>query len=414
MPYKLQELTFLLLSDIHFGASSFSPDFALEKNPPKHQVSGAVPMKASLIEVLSGNDFKTILVSGDLTSTGGPSEFDACVKVVQEIAGNLSVPGENVFFAFGNHDVDWRISRLGTEEGQVPDHLYFRIAGAVGPIFIQNKFSYKDGPTPGSGVFERNEFILYIINSGFFCSNNQNYRHGFLGSEQIEWLKCAITKFRGDPRWQILLLHHHPHNYSYPTHTEDISCLQEGAELLDLIGQSSLDIVCHGHRHHPILYTMMRNGWRAPVTFVCAGSLAVNAVERRLGEIPNLFHVVNLNSRTDSDAAKGTVKSYRYITSKGWIPIEYSAEVPMEPIQPFGSIATETEQREDAQRMIAALLKMNPDAFFVDLPPFFSLPYSLQCMSSHKLNALIREVAFISFARKVIGRYPDEQTVIRK
>jgi len=41
--------SFLILSDVHFGAFAVTKDFALATNPPKHEMRGAVPMKEALI-----------------------------------------------------------------------------------------------------------------------------------------------------------------------------------------------------------------------------------------------------------------------------------------------------------------------------------------------------------------------------
>lgn len=411
------ELSFLLISDIHFGEASFSPDFTLADKPPKHQITNAIPMKNNLIDTLKDSELnlQAILVSGDLTSTGGPAEFCACIETVHEIGERLNINKENIFISFGNHDINWRISKLASEDGYMLDKKYHEVAGRVGHIFIKNMLPKIEEPTPGSGIYERDKFVLYVINSGFYCTHDQNYRHGFLGVEQIKWLEQTLTSYKEDPRWQILLLHHHAFNYAYPTQTEDISCLEEGAELLELIGRSNLDIVCHGHRHHPIHQTMMRNEWCKPVTFLCAGSLSVNEVKRRLGEIPNLFHVVQMRLREKKiGTARGSIKSYRYITSKGWIPVEYSVEVPLEPNQPFGSISTESQQKDEVRRIIDELIKKNQDTNFIDMPNFTSLPHILQCIPSHKLNTLIKDVAFRDYERKVVGNYPDEQIVIRK
>lgn len=313
-----RKLTFLLISDIHFGPSAFSVDFALKDAPPKHQISAAVPMKPSLIEALLDKSISVLLASGDLTSTGSPSEFDQCSATVFEIGSALGLQNENIFFTFGNHDVDWRVSSLATEDGREKDPLYTKVAGKIGGIFVKNPTPSSEGPLPGCAVYERAGFALFVANSGYYCSHAQAYRHGILGEEQLKWLEGSLSAIASDDLcWRILLLHHHPQNYPYPTPTEDISCLHEGSELLELIGKSRIDIVCHGHRHHPYLRTMMLSGWTAPVTFLCAGSLAVNEVERRLGEIPNVCHVVNLESRNPDGAAIGNVLTYKYTTSLG-------------------------------------------------------------------------------------------------
>ena len=320
-------LTFLLISDIHFGPSAFSADFALKDALPKHEISGAAPMKKSLIEALSGKSISLLLASGDLSSTGSPSELRQCSKTVIEIGSSLGIQEENIVFTFGNHDVDWKISSLATKEEGNKDPLYKTVAAEISGIFVKNPAPSTSGPVPGCAVYERDNFILITANTGYYCSHAQEYQHGILGREQLNWLQTSFSKISGeDLRWRILLLHHHPQKYSFPTPTEDISCLEECSELIDLIGKSKVDIVCHGHRHHPYLRTMTFTGWIAPVTFLCAGSLAVNEVERRLGEIPNTCHVVNLESRENNGPAIGYVLTYKYTTSKGWTPVSYSPE----------------------------------------------------------------------------------------
>ena len=288
MSIDMRPLSVLILSDIHFGRDAVSDDFALENSPPPHKIQNAVPMKRNLIENLSGKNVEAILVTGDLTSAGGPSEFQACRNCIVEIAETIGVEKENIFFAFGNHDVNWPISKLSDDEHgtAIKDELYVNVAASVGHIFIQNLNDYESGPIPGSGLFCRDKFVLYVANSGYFSAHNQQYSHGKLGPDQYDWLKNSILKHSNISKWQILMLHHHPFKYTYPTLVEDISCLEEGSEIVDLIGSSNIDIVCHGHRHHPKLFTDMRTNWNTPITFFCSGSLSVNERHRRLGGLP--------------------------------------------------------------------------------------------------------------------------------
>lgn len=371
-------------------------------------------MKTSLIEALSGKNISLLFTSGDLTSTGSPSELEQCSMTVIEMGSDLGIRSDNIFFTFGNHDIDWKVSSLATVKGGNKDPLYTKVAAEISGIFVRNPTPSSVGPLPGCAVYEREGFLLIIVNTGYYCSHNQEYKHGMLGMEQLKWLENSFSKISGDDlRWRILLLHHHPQKYSFPTPTEDISCLQEGSELIDLIGKNKVDIVCHGHRHHPYLQTMMLDKWTAPVTFLCAGSLAVNAVERRHGEIPNICHVVNLESRSPDHAAIGNVLTYKYTTSMGWAPVSYSREVPLNGNHRFGSIATEKERRDEAKEMMARQIQNSANGF-IDLPPYSSLPLSLQCVPINSLNDLIKDVAREAFSMRVMGLYPDETVALRK
>jgi len=406
-------LTLLVLSDIHFGKLSVSTDFALSDDPPPHIMSNPVSMKDNLIEVIKEEHIDAMLITGDLTSKARPSEFKECYNTIIEIADRIGIEKKNIFFSFGNHDVDWNISELSEhkETGAFKDKLYLEVAASVGNIFIRNLESKEKGPLPGSGVYCRDKYIIYVLNSGYHSTHNQEYNHGKLGGNQYEWLRDIINKYADASKWHILMLHHHPFKYSFPSLVEDISCLEEGSEILDIIGKSQIDIVCHGHRHHPKLFTELCNNWESPITFFCAGSLSVHEKHRNHGEIPNLFHLIDLKNRAENEAATGTVRSFEYFTMKGWIPAKYSELVPLDTNQSFGSIHIQKEKEKAAQDMIANLLSEQPETC-VELPKHSELALSLKCMNLIDLNRLIQKIVKEEFGHKLMGRYPEDDIAI--
>src|ERR1043165_4517419 len=112
-----QSATLLVVSDVHFGKFAVSPDFSLvDAAPASDYFTGGVPMKESLVTTINGLSlpFAAMLVSGDLTSVASPSEFHGSVEAMWDIADRVGIPRTRVFFTFGNHDVDWRISSLAT------------------------------------------------------------------------------------------------------------------------------------------------------------------------------------------------------------------------------------------------------------------------------------------------------------
>lgn len=411
---NLKPLTFLVLSDIHFGASSYSPDFAIKSSPPPHLISNVAPMMESLLNTVSRGHIDSILITGDLTTTGGPSEFKECLDSVNIVAERASVDRENIYFAFGNHDVNWRISKLA-EPGDglgFQDNLYHEVAASVGNIYIENSKANEKGPLPGSGIYCRDNYIVYVVNSGFYSIHSQDHKHGKIGIAQYKWLAGCIDHYADSSKWHILMLHHHPFKYTYPTIVQDMSCLEEGSELVDLIGKSQIDIVCHGHRHHPKLFTELKNNWKSPVTFFCAGSLAVNERHRYRGVIPNLFHIIKLEDRSEKCAAIGTIESFEYSILNGWIPCKFSEFVPLDGIQTFGSVSTELENEKEAEDLISNILGRNEDQF-IALPKLSALPLSLKCVNLEVLNALMKNIVNEKFKLKLIGKYPDEIAIVR-
>ncbi|MEN6475870.1 MAG: metallophosphoesterase [Syntrophaceae bacterium] len=403
-------MTFLILSDLHFGALSVCKEFAPSNDPPPGVMSGAVSMKESLVKVAAKENIDAILVSGDLTSKGSPEEFVGCLSTLNDIAVSLDVCSSRVIYTYGNHDVDWHISRIPAESS-TPDikDLYLKVGASVGDIVLP-KFHYKDkGPVPGCGLVEAEGLRIYVVNSGYYCSHDQEYKHGKLGDQHRVWIEQHLGHSLESDKWHVMLLHHHPYNYCYPFEVEDISCLEEGAFLIDLIGKSGVDLVCHGHRHHPILFTEMRTGWVSPVTLLCAGSLAVNEQHRCKGEIPNLFHIVSLEKRLKNRAAVGRVKSFQYSSAVGWQSVCYTPCVPLDAERRFADVYDFKRREDDIKGVIDSCITGSGEQIF-ELPQYDDLPLSLQCMSFKELNDMLR-TNLSRLGMKNIGEFPNSVMV---
>jgi hypothetical protein len=396
-------VAFLVLGDIHFGSQSVHPDFGLGTTPPVATTPSPASIKASLIEVCKNSpdfDVQSILVPGDLTSGAGPSEFVDCVDTVLDIAKQLNVPQRNVIFSLGNHDVNWRVSALAKGNSCLPDERYRELAAHAGLPFMPGWSPDAQGPVPRCGVTTVEDCLIVVLNSGFLSTDAQEFPHGKLGQEQMKWLEQTLKGRIGSTAWNIVLLHHHPQKYSYPTPIPDVSMIEEGSEFLDIVGQIGVDVVVHGHRHHPMVFTEHRTGWKHPVTFLCAGSVGVGTAGRATGVIPNTFHVFRLDERGAGGASIGTAFHFE-CGCNGWEPA-YSHSLPMDGRQRFGVLVDQTQLDTLAQDVIQHALR-EPD---LRLPVLADLPIALQCMRHSALNALIHRHARTSRA-KFYGEYPD-------
>jgi hypothetical protein len=156
----------------------------------------------------------------------------------------------------------------------------------------------------------------------------------------------------------------------------------------------------------------MRDGWKAPATFFCAGSVAVAEQHRNNGEIPNLFHVIALESRSRNGAAVGTITTFQYSSGQGWIPALRSPSVPLDSHQRFGSCATSEEQKSTCTSLFQDRMKASSDSF-VDLPSFAELPLELQCIPRAELKQLVGSCAATRNC-DVVGDYPGPVLLKRK
>lgn len=401
-----------LLSDIHFGKFSRTNDFIVPGENPISNAHGEKSLKEELISRLKAEKVEFIIITGDLTSVGSPSEFNYCRLAIDEIAKKAGVSSKKVIISLGNHDIDWSISSLSSNHNNIQEHIqteiaenYLSIAGSVANHWLpsMNNYKYK-GPAPFTGVIENNDIIFFVLNSGWMCSQDLAQRQGKLADKQCDWLSKILIKYKDSQKWKILILHHHPFNYPYPKPTPDHSVLMEGPELSELIGKNGVNIVCHGHRHHPRVKTELENGWVNPITFISSGSLSVN-VEHRTEDIPNLFHVIEL----DNDKSF-YLRSYRFNSMDGWTKLpQNNSHTPLD----FEMFFHKPFIESDVQKSLEEICLLSDNDNSKILASWKDLPKELKSIKLDELNRLLGLECSKNNMRKY-GNFPNDEVLLLK
>ena len=379
-----------LISDIHFGKDARSNEYALPKQNINGEVKNAVSLTKSAINVLKNQRIDYLFISGDLTSTGSPVEFYYCEKRINEIVEAVGICKEHVIWCTGNHDNDWSISELGDKYQTqnldvitVAKDRYGALAGAIADYTFGYKNIDKSSVLPSSGIYEDDNLIVFVLNSSSKCIRPEIIEHGSLTPAQLDWLRKLLKKYESDQRWKIVMLHHHPFNYAFPYPSLDVSQLEEGSEMCDLAGKNGVNLVIHGHRHHPRCKTTIENDWNNPVSFICGGSFSVCEHYRNEGEIPNTFHILELSD----EVGKLKLFSYEYCTSKGWKEVDkYRDAIPLDKVMYLGQIFNE----EDT---LKALSKMVKNTNGTKIYEWNELDDSIKYKSSNMLETIIDKVA---------------------
>ena len=399
-----------LMSDIHFGKYSRTSEFSVPGEVIQDENRGAVSLQDGLQRILKDMKVEYMFIAGDLTSVASPQEFHYCEEKIISIADEIGVMHDHILCCLGNHDVDRNITKISDsaikeakseEVKRVIKEKYNLIAANCAnsnleKLSIPRNFS---GSIPFTGVFQEKQFIVFILNSGWQCAHDQDYPHGKLTSGQINWLNEKTTKFKDDTRIKIVLVHHHPFKYTYPLPTQDISEIEEGSEFMDIIKEKGIDIVIHGHRHHPIAKTIQIGSGTKPISLICAGSLSVNSSHRNNGEIPNTMHVLEI----DENEKNFVLYSYKYSGSEGWKKLEYCNETPLDYRMKLGKIFTKEQIDE-------AILNLPTDEA---IPiSWETLDESLQYITCSELNSKIQSL--LSAKYKIIGRFPNEVIFLKK
>lgn len=398
-----------ILSDIHFGKFSRTSSFYVPGEENQDKSKEAYPLEEGLIELLDTMKPEYFFVAGDLTSLGNPQEFYYCEDKLLDIAQKVGVEDKNIFCVLGNHDIDWNITKLGTvgkcinnEVNELIKSKYQMIAASSAKINmnILGRNYINEGPAPFSGVAERDEFVVFVLNSGWFCTHDQQFSHGKLEQIQLQWFEEVTCKYKGDKRVKILLMHHHPFNYSYPIPGIDISTIEEGPEVMDIASRNGIDIIIHGHRHHPHIKTIKIGNISKPITMICSGSLSVNADHRNHGEIPNTVHFLDIEKEQNYQV----VYNYKFTEAAGWEKIDKNCkETPIDAVMKVGKIfspdvikaAIEKYRKCDTLRLC-----------------WEDLDECLQFMLYKELNDLFFEI--LKPTHDIVGMFPGQVVLLKK
>jgi len=404
-----------LLSDIHIGKFGRGQEFSVDGETNQDLVEGASPLIDGLISILNKERAEFLFVTGDITSTGSPMEYLKFNEIIGKITANANINKNNVILSLGNHDVDRRIAEISqsqTHYGHIKgtDTIgnirknYQQIAAATSNIFlIQNRFD-TSGPAPYSGIITRDGMIIFIPNSGWECSSHASSPEGILAQAQLDWFEKESSKVKDSNNWKIILLHHHPYRYPFPTISSDSSILKESPELIETAGKNGFHLICHGHRHHPRAHSTIESTWKNPIIFICAGSFSVNAKHRNSGDIPNCFHILELLDQKNKILF---LKNFEYNVKEGWKKLKnFSPTTPLDPEMYFSQPFSE-HQRKTA---LNSILSENSGKKNIKLPKWEDLPLELKTLRLEELNNLVKNM--IPTDTEMFGEYPKEVAIL--
>lgn len=403
----------LVLSDIHYGDLA-DRQILGRRNAITDETATTVANEIGAALHKQNLSPRYLVIPGDLTSRGTPGEFEDCSKLIEKIAQTLNIDAQNILITYGNHDVDWSICRIDTK---FPEHnmAYKNLGARVGSMYVHSSKPTIEGPYHGSGIFKFDDIEYIVLNSGIECYDSQSYKHGKITSSQFEWLKQVLQSSTDTSLPRVVVVHHHLYNLPYPELTPDVSFLEEGDHLLKLLGEKGIDLIIHGHRHHPIVETATKTDWKNPITLFCAGSFGVDAAHRAHGRIPNTMHVLILGAKTEKGNYCGKIISFEQQARGNWIQlVEKRSEVPLSAVRWFGSTANDKENRQKIssiiQQRILPDIESNGHA---RLPTYDTLDLSLRCIESTTLNRLFSDALN---ERNLVqtGKYPDSCIATKK
>ncbi len=391
----------LIISDVHYGDLAHLEKFGKSGVPTDDDLKAiAVAVTESINEPV---DF--LFVLGDLTSRGSPGEFQDFYRFLSILRGLLNLGENQVYLTYGNHDVDWSISKIGAAWAEHCEA--YRIAAAnIGGFFAPPGNYVHHGPVVGCGVAYLDGIDLISLNSGVECYDDQEIKHGRLGQRQLEWVENDLSTYLRPGKTKVVILHHHLFSLPYSVSVHDLSVLEEGAHVLNALGACGVDLVMHGHRHHPIVHTTLNSNWKKPITFFCAGSFGVCADHRANGRLPNTFHVVNVNGNVGENDLEGSIQTFELNSASEWIPlVGNKTEYPLNETHWFGAPDAMQKATGEVESIVSSLVEQLDSDSYASLPDYECLALPLRCICYEKLNELFQSEG-LKKSIQITGDYP--------
>lgn len=157
-----------------------------------------------------------IVITGDLIHEGVADDYAKLARLISRQMDKLQIP---INVILGNHD---RTSAFyqGYLEQPERDKYYYLVSSK--------------------------NYNFYFLDSKFY-----DYEQGYLGQEQLTWLRDNLED---EPKKKSVIFLHHPVAGPSIQHMQ-YSILQEGQELMDVIKHSSVMAVFSGHIHFSTSFT---------------------------------------------------------------------------------------------------------------------------------------------------------------
>lgn len=324
----LPRLSIAVASDLHAYDGEVNP-------PPSRLKVGASapdPKQDPIagLENLIGQDAalretQLLLCPGDLGHRAQRGGVVLGWHVLERLRGALGNP--QVIASIGNHDVS---SRPGGDNPQVDPTATLRELRprypfddrAIQQAFFSDHFAIIDGA--GCRVVTLNTAAHHAHREG-------EYDYGRVTPETRQQLATDLEA-RGRVELNILLIHHHPIEYT-AVDEPDRSTIVGGALLMEVLSKAGLGpwLIVHGHKHVPNLAYGPGPG-AAPVIF-SAGSLTASFHMDQQPITRNQFYWLEF----DLEAAQALetsmacrFRSWYWVPGTGWLPSPRGSGLPAE------------------------------------------------------------------------------------
>lgn len=304
-------LRIAVMSDLHAHSETTGPS-------PSHlkvlgaSSSGAIDPVRHLAELIQEQGLKAdlLLSPGDLGDKASTEGIRYAWNCLHEMGALLKA--HLITASSGNHDLNSRHVNFSYDPAETLQQLapsYPLPDEADNDRYWARKFVVKT----------TEHYRLAIVNSSAYHGGKPDeIEYGRVSTFTIGRLEQELKNTHLPPPVNIVLCHHHPHQFPESFEDDDTEVMKNGQKLLSLIGngQHGNWIVIHGHKHHARL--AYAQGENSSPFVMGAGSFSAAIYSQLQPVARNQFYLIELPLNNLSGLV-GTIRSWDW-TPRGWMP----------------------------------------------------------------------------------------------
>jgi predicted MPP superfamily phosphohydrolase len=264
-PLVGQSSFILHLSDLHFGPEHGFP--TSEDEPGKRSLARLII--DDLRNHVNLGAPACVIISGDLTWQANSEEFHKARTFIERLGSEFALEPYNFIVVPGNHDIKWTDDPA--RKGSAPaDRVKFPKDEAKANFrdFYTKLFGLAPNPffSQGRRFLLKNYVTVDVLGlSSSELEQDHFAGYGFVNSEQLTEAIKKMAWREASPRttYRVVTLHHHlipvvPEE-EIRGFNKNYSITLDAGHIISECLMTGVDMVVHGHQHHPFTGVLMRS-----------------------------------------------------------------------------------------------------------------------------------------------------------
>lgn len=306
-------VTILHLSDPQFGKNhAFGGDDHLPSDRDADGLGARLIDDLELLRKNPGLKPDIVLVTGDITEWGRPSEFKIAKQFLEQIASYLHLDRRRTILLPGNHDISRTACQayfLKCESDEVepmpPYWPKLQYYAAFHNEWYQSTPAVHYTEDKSWSLFELDDLRVAVaaLNSDVRESHQEDDHYGWVGEKQCTWFATELEKYKAKGWLRIAAVHH---NIVRGAVADD-----ENLRDVDTLKRRvfpHVNILFHGHTHNGGKLTLVDQ-----LPILATGSAGV-IQSARPKEVPNQYQIVRIYAdRIEQFARQYSVQQSKWI-----------------------------------------------------------------------------------------------------